>query len=291
MSLCVRRVPSLLASACALAFGMVALPSTAFAQSGPFSLDDAPVTASSPLMLSSAAGAGAAPDDDWRFRVAFPIWMPGISGDVDVKGREASSDRSGGGDFWGDSLDVALVLHLEAEKGRWGVIADAMYVSFADDWDLKAGGEAEFDLDAFIGELDVFCTLVPPKPGVKGWGMFRADVLAGVRISTLESGLKTPSFDVSESFTLVDPIIGARMELGLLKWLTFKARGDIGGFGIDEGTTSDLVWNVETGLEFHLATWFDLGIGYRWLDYDFAKNSTEAELRLDGPVVTLQFRF
>jgi opacity protein-like surface antigen len=293
------RFHSLLAPA--LVLGLVATASPAFGQAAPFTLHDGPAVplvdpSTSPLMMYLAANEPAARNepqaDDWRFRLSFPIWMPGISGDMTVRGRELSDGKgNGGGDFW-ETLDFAAMVHFEAEKGPWGGYVDLLYVSFKDERDIVGGQRsADVNLDAFIGELGGYYTFVMPKPGVKGWGMFRADVLAGVRVSSLDISLETDQRDLGRNLTLVDPIVGARLELGLTDWLSFKLRGDIGGFGIDPGTTSNFVWNVDTGLEFHLAKWCDVGIGYRWLDYDFESGSTECDLLLSGPVVTIQFRF
>jgi opacity protein-like surface antigen len=96
-------------------------------------------------------------------------------------------------------------------------------------------------------------------------------------------GAETSRFDVTFEHSIIDPIIGARRELGLTDWLSYKLRSDIGGFGIDQGTTSNFAWNVETGLEFHLGKWLDLDLGYRWLDYNFKRGSSVFDLPLNGP--------
>jgi hypothetical protein len=74
--------------------------------------------------------------------------------------------------------------------------------------------------------------------------------------------------------------------------MSFKVRGDVGGFGIDAWNTSEFAYNVDTALEFHLARWFDLGVGYRWLNYDLEFGSDSSlDATLSGPVVELKFNF
>jgi opacity protein-like surface antigen len=109
----------------------------------------------------------------------------------------------------------------------------------------------------------------------------------------MKLGIHDDVNDLSTTITLYDPIVGTRMELGLTKWLSAKARGDVGGFGINAWDTSDLEFNVEAGLEFHLARWFDMGVGYRWLNYDFVTDSGNSsfDATLSGPVVELRFNF
>ena len=288
------------------AIGLVVSAITARAEDapGPFTLrpSSSATETSSPLLMSAAAldavadapaggqaGKPMAADDGWHFRLAVPIWVPGVSGDMTVNGHKLTGGNSASdtASKFGDTLDFAAAFHFEAEKGRWGAFVDSMYVSFKDDKDLSTGGTAEATVKGFIGELGGFYTVFAPEPGAKGWGMFRADALAGVRVTCLELGAETSSFDVSASRTLIDPIIGARMELGLTDWLSYKLRGDIGGFGVG----CDFAWNLDTGVEFHLAKWFDVDLGYRWLDYDFKHSDSEANLLLSGPYLTLGFRF
>ncbi len=215
--------PSLIARTCALVIGMATAPLPAFAQSAPFTLTDSPVAAvapSSPLMMSAAAldavadapaqgGNTAGADDGWHFRLAVPIWIPGMSGDMTVRGHELSGG-SGEGDL-ASTLDFAATFHFEMEKGRWGAFVDTMYLALSDDKDLRTGGTADAKLKSFIGELGGFYTVFAPKAGEKGWGMFRADALAGVRVTWLQLEAETSRFDATRERTIVD----ARMELGL----------------------------------------------------------------------------
>ena len=213
----------------AFAVGLVAstMPALADDGSGPFTLlpSASATEASSPLLMSAAvldavadapaggqAGKPVGADDGWHFRLAVPIWLPGVSGDMTVKGHELTGGNSASDSAskLGDTLDLAAAFHFEAEKGCWGAFVDSMYVSFKDDKDLSTGGTAEATVKGYIGELGGFYTVFAPEPGAKGWGMFRADALAGVRVTWLELGAETNSFDVSASRTLIDPIIPLR---------------------------------------------------------------------------------
>lgn len=246
--------------------------------------------ASRPLLPANAPEPANAADS-WHIRMGLPLWIPALRGDIAVKDRELSPDQSTGdaAESFFSTLDGAFALHAEAEKGRFGLLADAMYVSLGDEKDTRTGGEVEWSLEAFIGELCGYYILVEPKPGAKGWGAFRADLLAGARVSHLGLGLDARRFDVDSDKTLLDPIIGGRIDVGLLDWLSYKLRGDIGGFGISNDT-SDLVWNIDTAVEFHVARWMDIDLGYRWLNYDFGTDDLDFDATLQGPYVMVQFR-
>ena len=230
----------------------------------------------------------------WNLSVGIPVWVPGIGGDLAIKGREFSPDQDTGDtiDVLDTHLNAGAALHLEAHKGRLGFFGDLLYVDLRGTGN-ETDGDAEAVFKGFVGELGTFYTVVAPPHGRKGWGAFRLDALGGVRVSALELGIDADAFDVSTTNTIYDPIVGARAELGLTNWLAAKARGDVGGFGIDAWDTSDFTWNVETGLEFHLAKWCDLDLGYRWLKYDLVSDSGNAsfDATLAGPFVGLTFNF
>jgi hypothetical protein len=233
-------------------------------------------------------------DDGWNFTLSVPIWLVGVDGDLNVRGNDLDSDQDTADDvdeFLDSELNGAFALHFEAERNRFGLLVDAMYLDRTAQGTVDAT-DAEGSLKGFIGELGAFYTLVQPEPNSRGWGTFRVDALGGLRVSALELGIDSDAFDGDVSRTFYDPFIGARTEIGLTNWLSFKLRGDIGGFGIDAWNTSDFAYNIDTALEFHIARWFDLGLGYRWLNYDLELGSDSSlDATLSGPVVELKFNF
>jgi hypothetical protein len=82
---------------------------------------------------SSAIGNQVEAPDGWRFLVAIPLWLPGLNGDVTAKGFTftADQDTSDVLDLVGSHLNGAVALHLEAQKDRFGLFTEFMYVSMA----------------------------------------------------------------------------------------------------------------------------------------------------------------
>lgn len=244
---------------------------------------------------ASSPPPGPQAEGGWNLSVGIPVWIPGLNGDLTIQGQEFSPDDQDAGDVF-DELDThfngAFALHVEAAKGRFGLFADAMYLDLRSTHDSSAGN-AEAVFKGFIGELAGFYTVVAPRPGKRGWGAFRLDALTGVRITAVEVGINADASDVSTNQTLFDPIIGARGEFGVTRWLSIQARGDVGGFGIDSWPTSNVTYNVQAGLGFHLARWCDLGLGYRWLKYDFESDSGDStlDITLAGPYIALTLNF
>jgi hypothetical protein len=252
------------------------------------------VTSSAWGQTPATAPSQAVADDRWEFRVSVPLWLPAVDGDVTVRGNDLSMSQDTGDTFdtFDSHLNGAFLLHFEAERNRLGALVDLMYL------DVRAEGtgdvvDATGSLRGFVGELGGFYAVVKPPPAKKGWGMVEVDVLGGVRVSALEFGIHGDGFGGSVNRTIYDPFVGARVELGLLDWLSLKARGDVGGFGIDAWPTSRFSFNAAVGPEFHIAKWFDVGMGYRWLSYDFEGNAADSsfDATLEGPFVALTFNF
>lgn len=281
-----RLIPGLVLGVLAVAAPAFADPSASSALP-PFRLDPDAVTQAPVHHL--AAGS----EDGWQLTAGIPLWIPGINGDLTIRGTELSPDQDTDDviDILDERLNFALALHFEARKGRFGFIVDALYA------DLRAEGnlgltDAEAYLKGFIGEVAFFYSLVEPTAARK-FGTFRLDALGGVRVTSLKIGIDADTFDISANHTLFDPMVGLRMELGLTEWLALKARGDIAGFGIDAWNTSDFSYNIDAGLAFYLGETFEIDLGYRWLKYDFVTDSggTSFDATLHGPYVSLLFHF
>jgi len=102
----------------------------------PFLLDEVPA------MNPAEFPALRSPDEDrWRFSLSIPIWIPGVDGDVKVRGRDV--DISQGTDDVVDLFDThingAFALHFEAAKGPIGLLVDLMFV------DLETAGTEKED--------------------------------------------------------------------------------------------------------------------------------------------------
>lgn len=99
--------------------------------------------------------------------------------------------------------------------------------------------------------------------------------------------------DFDRSGEWVDPIVGGRIQIDINEKLTFKARGDVGGFGV--GSASDFAWNVLAGFGYKLSHRTTFWLGYRILDVDYDNNDDdglfEYDVSIRGPVAGLEIRF
>lgn len=235
----------------------------------------------------------------WKFRLTPYFMIAAMDGDVTVKGHRSSVDQdfSDACKLMKDHLNFGFAGHFEAEKGRWGLLADFSYMDLRAEKDSPSG-EATIDaaLRQFIGEAGGFYTLIEPAGDPAQATTWRVDALAGVRATSMTLEIDRSTADpVKKGHRWLDPFIGARVEVGLAEWVSAKLRGDIGGFGLDPGRTSQLVWQVDAGLSFHLTHSLDLDAGYKWLDYDYKAGSGSKEFAYDmllsGPYMGMTIRF
>ena len=241
------------------------------------------------------------PDDGWQFEITPYVWLPTISGSMKLEsppGFASGELDFGPGDYL-ENLDFVGMLNFQVKKEKWSILADIIYLDSSDSDTaqfpgvLPGGGgwtvEADWDLQALVIDL------------AGAHSVFRNehtnfDLLAGVRYTKIDGKVRldivgplpgwvsAQTFSESESF--FDPIVGfkGKFELGKKWYLPYYF--DIGGFGID----SDLTLQAFAGIGYSFNDWFSTVLGYRYMYYDFGKDSKLVEdLNLYG--VTLGFKF
>jgi hypothetical protein len=216
--------------------------------------------------------------DEWQFQIApLYLWATSIDGTMTLRGR---LDQDFAVDFADalDNLETAFTVHFEAGKGRWGLMADAMYLKLAGSKDINTpGGQADLEVEELLLE------------GAAGYSFAEnLWVIAGVRYFSLDSDIGfqleiAPEIEVSESWTDLFAGLLWRPKLGE-RW-TFSGRLDVGAGG------SDLVWNASAIIDYRIGKWAAILAGYRHLDYDYKNNNNgiEVDMSLSGPVVALRF--
>ena len=263
----------------------------------------------------------------WQFRVTPYAWVPGVTGDVTVRGHTANVDvnvfdlfDSGSSGVQLDSL-AALMGYVEARKGPWGIYGDAVWGKF----DLTRGAVsqrnpiANLNLSARSNSGLVYETTMVESGltyEVASWGAPHSatamDVLGGARYWNQQADLslaitgtvdldslglkRSGSRAIARSGTLewVDPFVGLRVRHELSPGHELQFLGDVGGFGAG----SDLTWQLFAGYAFDFtvahSTLYGV-VGYRALAVDYSEgsglNQNNIDLILHGPVAGLSFRW
>ena len=265
-------------------------------------------------VLAQATSAGAydvsgvspvvqAPRKRWKAMVAFYLWATDISGTSYADGVATDIDIEFSDLF--DKLEVALMGYAEYRYDRWSIALDASYVSLKETVTGPLGRvPLSFGLDQTIVDLRLGYQVLCRQTGSDSWGrccyprMLSLDAVVGARYWNLEQDneLVLPGGGVvsrSTSNDWVDPYVGARFRWQFAKRWSVSLYGDVGGFGIGDG--SDLTWQLQTMLRFQITRGFFVGLGYRHLDIDRVEGSGATANGIDaaysGPLLGIGFQF
>lgn len=256
-------------------------------------------------LLACAAVVNAAeenPDDQWRFTITPYIWLPSASASMKFAPPPGFESGTLGPSSYLDNLQMAGMLDLQVQKGRWSLLADFIYVDFSDSNSahfpgvLPGGGgwstQADTDLKALVFEL-------APAYSVVRNEHLNFDLLAGIRyvniegkvsldiVGPLPAWVRSRTFSKTDNF--VDPILGfkGKFELGKDKKWYLPYYFDIGGFGV----SSDLTLQAFAGIGYRFTDWFSMVLGYRYLYYDFGDSKLVKNMNLYGGTLGFNFSF
>jgi len=214
--------------------------------------------------------------DEWQFQIApLYLWAMNLDGTMQLGGGPTGEFEVNFNDAF-QNLETAFTVHFEASKGRWGFLADVMYLNLKGDQAILGPGEtAEIRIKNLILE------------GAGGYQVAdRFWIIAGLRYFKIDPTVSfqvLPDIDPSTSWTDAFAGIIWRPKLGN-RW-TMDARFDIGAGG------SDFVWNASAVIDYRLARWAAVFAGYRYMDYDYSSNSTilKYDVAMNGPVAAFRF--
>lgn len=251
--------------------------------------------------VSQAEGA----TDDWRFNATIYGWLPSLGGSLSVPvDNSGSSVGVDPGDIL-DALNFTFMGAFEADKGRWGVATDLIYL------DLSASKKSVSDFTVGGADLPASAT-VKADLGITGW-LWTLDgtyllvddpghpvkLLAGARMLDLSTDLK---WSIDGDITGV-PLPGrdGRGEASDTVWdaiVGVKGRINFGADGqwfvpyyVDVGTgQSDFTWQAIAGLGYAFG-WGDLVGVWRYLDYNMPSGDSIEDLWMSGAAVGVTFHF
>jgi hypothetical protein len=217
--------------------------------------------------------------DRWTIELTPYLWAAGLDGNTaaDGAGSEIDTDYKF---FSLDNLDFALGTAVEARKGRWARLGDAMYVEFSDAFERAPGSEVEIS--------GGFVETVGAMQASNGRPF---ELLFGLRFVALESTVDiAPVPRASARETWLDPIIGLRYTHAFNDRWSVALRGDIGGAGISS-ESSELATNVSAIFGWRIGERITLRGGYRMLQMDFDGDSLVLDATLQGYVIGASWAF
>jgi len=276
------------------------------------------------LTLIVAGGAAYAQDavdeNDWQFRLTPYLWLPTIGGDVRYEVPPGSGTGSPTIDVgpadWLDLLNYGLLVGGSAQKGRFSLFSDFVYLSLTSEDDDRVvsvddtvtipgtripvpvganlNADTRSDMDGLLWTLTAGYVVSESESSsatiFAGARYFDVDVSTRWDLTTeITVGPGTVILPaqgkISGDTTLWDGVIGIRGELGMGQgnW-SVPYYFDIGTG--DSGQT----WNAFAGLAREYS-WGDLLIAYRHLEYDMGDDSLLQNFSFSGPAIGARFRF
>lgn len=231
------------------------------------------------LIVSTAHAAG---DAKWEYRGAVYLWGAGIGAttnhgdDIELSFSDLLSN-----------LDFAFMAAFEAQRGRWGGLADLVYMSVS----------AE---DTTTGNIVGNPVTMGVDVGMKSWIITgavtyafyedernRLEALGGARYLDLDTRLdfRLGAFlrSVAQSDDVIDGVVGLRGRTSLNDRWYLSYLADVGAGG------SDLTWQALAGFNYRFNR-IDAGFGYRYMAWEF-DDYLLGDMDVSGPYAGIRYLF
>ncbi len=222
--------------------------------------------------------------EEWEVSVSPYFFLAGLEGTIGVVGQRAEVSASFRDLF--RNLDFAIMGQVEARKGNWSILGDAMFVSLSGERVTPSPlfGDIAVEVKEAIIEPAVAYRVLKVERG-------SIDLLGGVRFWRVRPRLTfqpriLPLVDVEDSKTWADAIVGARGTVGLSPRVFLQGRFDVGGFGV----SSDFTGRVFGGVGFQVKPRVALVGGYRYLRVDYVNEGFIFKTAMSGIILGAQFK-
>jgi hypothetical protein len=243
-----------------------------------------------------AGGTGAAHAEDsqpdWALQVTPYVWAAGLKGDISPFRRAPTIGIEKSFSDVLEDLNVAAFLNVYGRYDRFVAVGDLLYV---DTTDARQVGSLPV-----IGQVPTFDVSVDSRQFsgtlMGGYQLYATPdinfaLLAGIRAWDISNAVRvvTPigAASYEESFSWVDPIVGARAFVQLADRLSLQIQADVGGFGAGAEKT----WQALGTLNYELTEHVSVSAGYKVLDVDYAADGHVFDTTLQGPALGVTYRF
>lgn len=257
--------------------------------------------AAAPLAPGNAAAQDA---DAWRYSATIYGYLPDIGGKTRFPSNGGGSDLTLDIGTILDNLKFAFMGAFEANNGRWGVLADVIYMdigaSKSGSRDLAIGGvipagtasNLNYDMKGWVGTLaGTYRTVNRPD--------YTLDVVAGARVLDIRQKLNwTVTGDVGQ---IPLPDRAGTREVDEQNWdaiVGVKGRYAFGDgqrwfvpYYLDIGAgQSKFTWQAIGGIGYSFG-WGDVVAAWRYTDYEMKSGKNVEEMTFNGPAIGAVFRW
>lgn len=260
-------------------------------------------TAAATLCLAPlwAATAVAQEADEWKFQAVAYLFLPSVSGETVFPGPGGPGiDPS----KILDNLNLVFMGSFGAEKGRWGMFTDVVYLDIGDSESpsksFTIGGSLPVDATATVRyDLEGWSWTLAGSWNAASAPAYHLNVIGGARLLDIDQAIDWQLSGNVGSIPLADRS-GVRTA-GVSNWdaiIGVRGRAMLGEkrrwvfpFYFDIGTgQSSLTWQAMVGAGYAFG-WGDLTAAWRHLDYDMKPGKAIESISFDGPGIAATFRW
>lgn len=256
------------------------------------------LTALLPMGVSFAEEVNPIPTltDGFRYAITPYVWLPGISGTVDVNNSQIGHTHIGNGKVL-DNLSIGGMIEGEVHYDRWGLMGNAIYAKLSNNssrTDIVSSMPVSVNstADTWMGIYTLagtYTAYVDPSVYL--------DVLVGARVLNLNAKVQlnasvantpyTGAATLYSSVSATDAIGGVkgRVRLGESSFFVPFYLDAGGGSAVAKFTSQQM---LGVGYAFKDA---DVSILWNNLYYSLSNNNVSSYINMTGPAIAATFRF
>lgn len=230
----------------------------------------------------------------WALQITPYMWATGMKGHISPFRRLPTISVHKTFSDVVDDLDFGGFANIWGRYERFVVSGDLMYVSTSDSHSFTALPHVPLPPNISVTAKVKSTQLMAALMGgyrVVDTPDFSLDALGGVRFWHISNDVTASALGMNvsygESFSWVDPMVGARAFLHLGDKASLHAQADIGGFNAG----SDLTWSVLATVNYAFTDHFSVSAGYKVIDVNYDRRGHVFDTRLSGPVLGFTYRF
>jgi len=237
--------------------------------------------------------------DNWQFDAQIYVWAADFSGDMHFDKFDKTVPFDIPFSTLVDNLKMGFYGSFEARKQKWLIFTDVVYLNIETDHAAPAPPENIFLPDLSPRSISMNGGAINLVGGynllVKGKS--RLDLIAGARYLDLGSefalhvtrqGETTTEFFPIEMGTALDAVIGVKGKYAFAnanRW-SIPYHLDIGA------GDSDFTWQALAGISYQAATWVDVALTYRHMEWDLKSTDGVIDnVSFSGPSFGAIFHF
>lgn len=242
----------------------------------------------------------------WRWQVTPYLWAAGLQGKISPFRHASTMDVDKSFSDVMHDFNMGGFVNVWGRLDRFVLSGDLMYMN-------TTNSQGVGPLQAF--QIPSLGAAIPPGSSVNArvnskqfsatlqggcrvvdTPQFTLDVLGGIRywristdvsVTASHASIGTRSARHGESFSWIDPVVGARAFLPITQKLSLQAQADVGGFGVGSSHT----WSTHATVNYVFSDRLSASAGYKMLHVDYDRGGHIYDSRLKGPVLGFTYRF